>query len=167
LVITSCVTIRISSDYDTGVDFNSYSTFAFFKPGIDDSQISDLDKRRILNALENNLIEKGFSLSDSPDIMINFHTKSEKNIRISENYWGWGSPFFGPYAGWGMGFNRPYNINTSTSGILYIDIIDSKTKRLVWQGKGVGNIGQKTPQDRENKINSFVRDILTAYPPSN
>jgi hypothetical protein len=69
--------------------------------------------------------------------------------------------------GWGWGFNRPYNVNTTTNGVLYIDLIDANSKKLVWQGKGTGRLSSGTPHEREAKINAFVTDILTAYPPSN
>ena len=144
LLLTSCATIRVSSDYDTGVNFNSYATYAFFKPAIDKVEISDLDKRRVLRALESSLASKGFSASETPDVLISFHTKAEKNVRVSESFIGWGSPFYGPFGGWGWGWgiNRPYNINTSTTGVLYIDIIDAASKKLIWQGKGTGSLGK-------------------------
>ena len=63
LLLTSCASIRVSTDYDTSVDFTSYNAYAFFKPGIDDAKISDLDKRRILKAIENTLTEKCFDAS--------------------------------------------------------------------------------------------------------
>lgn len=168
LILTSCASIRISSDYDTNVDFNTYTTYAFFKPGIDKVEISDLDKRRVLRALESTLPTKGFSASETPDVLISFHTKAEKNVRVSESYLGWGSPFYGPYGGWGWGwgFNRPYNVNTTTTGLLYIDIIDATSKKLVWQGKGTGSLSKGTPQEREERIRVFVTEILAAYPPN-
>ena len=168
LILTSCASIRISSDYDTNVDFSTYTTYAFFKPGIDKVEISDLDKRRVLRALESTLPTKGFSTSETPDVLISFHTKAEKNVRVSESYLGWGSPFYGPYGGWGWGwgFNRPYNVNTTTTGLLYIDIIDATSKKLVWQGKGTGSLSKGTPQEREERIRVFVTEILAAYPPN-
>ncbi len=167
LLLTSCATIRVSSDYDTGVNFNSYATYAFFKPAIDKVEISDLDKRRVLRALESSLASKDFSASETPDVLISFHTKAEKNVRVSESFIGWGSPFYGPFGGWGWGWgiNRPYNINTSTTGVLYIDIIDAASKKLIWQGKGTGSLGKGSPQEREERIRGFVAEILTAYPP--
>jgi len=168
LLITSCASIRVSSDYDTNVNFDLYKTYAFFKPGIDKVEISDLDKRRVLRALENTLAAKGFTASETPDALISFHTKAEKNVQVSESYLGWGGPFYGPFGGWGWGwgFNRPYNVNTSTTGVLYIDIVDASSKKLIWQGKGSGNLTQGTPQEREERIRVFVADILAAYPPS-
>ncbi len=169
LLIVSCGSIRVSSDYDTSVDFTAYKRYAFFKPGIDKAEISELDKRRVLHALENALATKGFEASEIPEVLVSFHTKAEKNVRVSESYLGWGSPFYGPYGGWGWGwgFNRPYNVNTSTTGVLYIDLIDASSKKLIWQGKGTGSLRGGTPQEREEHINAFVIEILAAYPPNN
>ncbi|MEL6989789.1 MAG: DUF4136 domain-containing protein, partial [Bacteroidota bacterium] len=51
LLLASCSTVRVSSDYDQDVNFNEYNTYAFYKPGIDKAEISDLDKKRILRAI--------------------------------------------------------------------------------------------------------------------
>ena len=31
ILLTSCASIRVSTDYDTGVDFSAYNAFAFFQ----------------------------------------------------------------------------------------------------------------------------------------
>ena len=61
-VLQSCGSVRVVSDYDTSVDFSKYKTFAFFKPGIDKAKINDIDKRRILKAIEVNLLDKGLTV---------------------------------------------------------------------------------------------------------
>ena len=48
VVLTSCSSVRVVSDYDTKVDFTSYKTFAFYKKGIDKASVSDLDIGLIL-----------------------------------------------------------------------------------------------------------------------
>ncbi|MFT4673976.1 MAG: outer membrane protein assembly factor BamE (lipoprotein component of BamABCDE complex), partial [Saprospiraceae bacterium] len=45
LVLTSCKSVKVVSDYDKEANFNNYTSFAFFKPGIDKAQINDLDKK--------------------------------------------------------------------------------------------------------------------------
>jgi len=78
LLLTSCASIRVSTDYDTSVDFTSYNAYAFFKPGIDDAKISDLDKRRILKAIENTLTEKGFDALKHPKFWLVFIQNQKK-----------------------------------------------------------------------------------------
>ena len=53
-----------------------------------------------------------------------------------------------------------------SAGLLYIDIIDAASKKLVWQGKGTGSLSKGSPQEREERILSFVTEILGAYPPN-
>ena len=50
--LLSCSSVDVLADYDTEVDFKNYKTYAFYKTGIDKAQISDLDKKRILKAIE-------------------------------------------------------------------------------------------------------------------
>jgi len=42
-VFSSCVSVRVASDYDKKTDFKEYKTYAFYKTGIDKAQISDLN----------------------------------------------------------------------------------------------------------------------------
>jgi len=52
----SCSPVKVVSDYDTKVDFSTYKTFAFYKKGIDKASVSDLDKKRIMRAIEGQLV---------------------------------------------------------------------------------------------------------------
>ncbi|MDB4402921.1 DUF4136 domain-containing protein, partial [Algibacter sp.] len=52
ILLSSCSSVKVAADYDKEAKFNDYKTFAFFKTGIDKAEISDLDKRRILRAIE-------------------------------------------------------------------------------------------------------------------
>ncbi|WP_055434611.1 DUF4136 domain-containing protein [Lacinutrix algicola] len=163
IIASSCTSVRVASDYDKNADFNSYKTFAFFKTGIDKAEVSDLDKRRILRAIETELIAKGFTKSENPDLLVSIFTKERQEVNVYNNGygaygygWGW-SPFYN-------NFNN--NVSTSTQGSLYIDLIDAKKKELVWQGKGSGYLSTTSNVDkREARIKEFVSEIMTKYPP--
>jgi len=160
--ITSCNTVRVASDYDQKVDFNQYKSFAFFKPGIDKADISDLDKKRILRAIEEEMISKGFTKSEEPDLLISIFTKTKENINIYQNNrfgygygWGW-NPWF-----WGGGSNT---VSTTSEGTLYIDLIDSEGKELVWQGMGTAALAKEVNKKQE-RISEIVEKIFEKYPP--
>ena len=74
LFLTSCQSVRVAVDYDKSAQFKSFKTFGFLKEGIDRAKINDLDKRRILRSIETVLIEKGFTMSETPDLIVNFFT---------------------------------------------------------------------------------------------
>lgn len=160
--IISCSSVQVVADYDKQVNFDTYKTFAFYKPGIDKAEINDLDKRRILRAIENELIAKGFTKSENPDLLVSIIASSREKIDIYNNYYG------GYGAGWGW---NPYyygnynNVSTSTEGSLYIDLIDARKKELVWQGQGVGYLNESNMEQKEERIKEFVTKIMEVYPP--
>ena len=160
-LMTSCSSVRVAADYDKAADFNSYKTFAFFKTGVDNAQISDLDKRRILRAIEAELLAKGFTKSENPDLLVSIFTKSREKINVYNN--GYGG--YGGY-GYGWGWSPYYNsyATSSTEGSLYIDLIDANKKELVWQGIGRGYLSESTKK-KEERINEFVMKIMEKYPP--
>ena len=89
LLFSSCASITVNNDFDKKVDFTIFKTFAFYKTGIDKVEISDLDKRRILKAVETELLAKGFTKSENPDLLINFFTKSHEQVDVNTFNNGW------------------------------------------------------------------------------
>ena len=157
LTYLSCSSVRVSSDYNSEINFSSYKTYAFSKKGIDKAQINELDKKRILKALEIELSSLGLRKNSiDPDVVVSIFTavNEEININNSYNYLGYS---YGPW----------YNFNVSnystTQGTLFIDIIDYKKNELVWQGIGKGYISENSSK-KEEQIKSFVNKILLQYP---
>jgi len=161
LVISSCSSVRVASDFDNRTDFSQYKTYAFHKDGIDKVEISDLDKRRILRAIDDQMTAKGFTKSDTPDMLVNIFTKSSEQVNVSQfnTGWGWGYGY-----GWGWGGPSYSTVSTTTQGVLYIDLIDARKKELIWQGIGTGVLTQNRDK-KEERINEFVSKILMQFPP--
>lgn len=161
-VFTSCSTVRVATDYDKEVNFNQYNSFAFFKPGIDKAQISDLDKKRILRAIEANLATKGMNKSETPDLLVSIFTKEHERVDVYNNNfgygWGWSPWYYGSYSGGS-------SVSRSTEGTLYIDLIDAKTNNLVWQGMGKADLITSNMERKEERIREIVMKILAEYPP--
>ncbi len=162
LITGACSTVRVDADYDNNVDFSQYKTYAFQKSGIDKAEISDLDKKRILRAIDTEMSKKGYTKSESPDLLVNIFTKERERVDVDQYNAGWGY-------GWGWGWNpyiwggRTY-VSTSTEGTLYIDLIDAKKKELIWQGKGSGYLTHDR-EKKEERIHEFVAKVLAQFPP--
>ena len=163
LLLASCSSIRVFTDYDIEVDFANYSSFAFYKPSIDQAEISDLDKRRILKSIESQMTAKGYVLAENADLLVSIATDEESRVDINNQAWGFG---------WGWGFNPwmwgPINnqtVSTYDRGVLLIDILDANKKQLIWQGKGSGILTNVTnPEGRQKLIDRYVSAILNKYP---
>ena len=157
VTLASCSSVNVNADYDKNASFSNYKTYAYMKNNLDNIAISDFDKKRILNAIDEVMATKGFTKSENPDIIVNIFTKERERVEVYQNYgfgWGWG-----PY--WGMGYT---NVTTTPEGTLFIDIIDAKTKELVWQGEGSGYLPKNT-EKKDARIMEFVSKILEQYPP--
>ena len=166
LIVISCSSVNVYSDYDKETDFSSFKTYAFYKKGIDKVEISDLDKKRILRAIERELKSKGMVPSDNPDLLVNIFTKSREKIDVYNNsYYGWYPWYYGYGYGPGYGFGYS-NVTSSTEGTLFIDLIDARKKELAWQGIGVGILSySKNIEKKEARISEIVTNIMMQYPP--
>lgn len=164
-ILTSCSSVYVNTDYDKKANFESYKTYAYNKSSIDKLEISDLDKKRILYALDAAMPTKGFSKSENPDVLINVFTKERERVNVNNNM-GWG-PGWGLGWGWGIGWGMGMAFTQTTTtpeGTLYIDIVDAKTKELVWQGIGTGYLTTNF-EKKDERIAEFVSKILEKYPP--
>ncbi|EAS20043.1 hypothetical protein BBFL7_02443 [Flavobacteria bacterium BBFL7] len=166
VLLVGCQTVRVSQDYAVGTDFNQFKTYGYFKQGIDEADINDLDKKRILKAIDDQMLASGWTKSQSPDIMINIFTKTQQRVDVYNN-WGWNAGF-----GWGwggLGWNNGFggnNVNTVNEGVLHIDFIDAQKKELIWQGVGTAPIRSNDPVKKTERINKIVQEILMQYPPA-
>jgi len=166
VILSSCSSVRVAADYDREANFENYKTFAFFKPGIDKAEINDIDKRRILRAIEAELMAKGYTKSKNPDMLVSIFTKSNQRVDVYNNAWGNGAWGWGGYGGWGWrsGWNGN-QVSTTTEGMLFIDLIDTNKKELIWQGSGTGNLNANNAEKKEARIKEFVSQMLVQFPP--
>lgn len=160
LGLTSCSPFQVRSDYATTGNFNSYKTY---KIRIDDLKLNDIDKDRVLNELSRQLQTRGLSSGENPDLIVNVKANHKKITDINTmnpgmGMWGWGGPF-----GWGLGMNRTWTSNYN-EGALIIDLIDTKTNKLVWQGIGSG-ISVDSPRAKQRQIPQILEEIMKNYPP--
>jgi hypothetical protein len=159
-VLASCSTVSVTTDYDQKIDFSKYKTFAFYKPGIDKAPISDLDKKRILRAIEAELLTKGMVKSSSPDVLISIFTKSKERIDITDHHFRgfWYPIYYGPSL---------VSVSKHTEGTLFVDILDASKKEMIWQGIGTGALYfTKNIERREARIKEFVKEIMAKFPPN-
>ena len=176
ILLSSCSSVRVAADYDREANFDQYKTFAFFKPGIDKAEISDIDKRRILRAIEAELMAKGMTKSENPDMLVSIFTKSNQRVDVYNNAWGAGAWGWGGFNRWGWGWGPGFgwggagwggnSVSTRTEGMLFIDLVDADKKELIWQGSGSGYLVTRNIDKKEARIKEFVAKTMEQYPPA-
>jgi len=136
---------KVYVDYDRNAIFGSYKTYAWLSAkGFNLADVNELLHLRVKNYIEAKLQKGGFLLVDkNPDFLVTYYTASKDMTKINVvamgySYgpgWGW-DPYWTGYWGWGYGGSHAASgqVAVYTKGTLIIDIIDAKTKQLIWRG---------------------------------
>lgn len=162
-VLVACGSLRTTFDYDKGVDFTKYKTFAF-SAETDQLPVNELVRKRIINAIKSSLQSKGLTESTNPDMLIDLGVKTEQKQQISSNSVNMGG-FYGRRWGIGTGFTTT-QVNTTdyTEGTLVINFVDAAKQELIWMGSGTSTVTEKAIQ--QDKIEEAVTKILSKFPPA-
>jgi len=160
--VTACDT-KVVTDYDRDADFSSIGSYAWYE--IEHPDISDLENRRIISIVDEQLQAKGLHKVDSdPDVYIVYFGDSDESVVIDTTHHGYG---FGAgwYWGGGMGMGSSTSrIRTYTEGTLVIDMYKAGEKMLIWRGSLSGTVTDN-PQEMEKKVRKGLAKLFKKYPP--
>jgi len=165
IIITRCSSISVTSDYDIYADFSSYKTFYIYSGVLKDSRLESvpLVKKRVLDAIETEMLKKGFSKEDSSNADMMIYAQATTAEKMNVNSYGYGYGYgWGPYP-----YGRNIDVSYYTQGSLILDFVDNKKDELIWRGIGSAVLDNKgTPEERQQFINDAVAKILDQYPPA-
>ena len=163
-LFSACSTVKVSSDFDRTADFAAYKTYSFTEDARQ-LPVSDLNRKRVLDAVSNELAAEGFTESDDPQIWIDLKVHAEQKESATATT---SSPYGSGYGyHWGAGFSTTtINVEEYLEGTLFVDMIDVAKKQLVWQGRAVGTLDPDADaEEREYNIDRAVKQVFTKYPP--
>ena len=139
------------------------------------AQKDELTLKNIKYAANIQLEAKGLKVDlEKPDILIALHGGKEKKVDVEQ--WGysygsqdpaWGRPYWArPLLRGPESDSLQYRSGTDTYeyevGTLIIDIVDAKTKELIWRGTAKGEIN---PDTARQDIDEAVKKIFNNFPP--
>ncbi|KIQ21313.1 hypothetical protein RT99_10885 [Flavobacterium sp. MEB061] len=170
LIYSCSPTVNVTSDYDHAANFSEYKTFAVYDLKAQEGQVNQLNVDRVTKAIRSEMIAKGFTESSTPDLKVNAVSilKNKQSVTANSDFYGYGG-MYRPYGYWGGGAmmgggTTTFNTYDYVDGSLVIDIVSTKTQKLVWQGIGNAQIDNK-PDNPEEFIASSVKKILAGFPP--
>ncbi len=162
---------KVLSDYDKSADFARYRTFGFVtQVGADSTEFKSLAVQTMQAAATRQMEMRGYTLSDTPDLVINFTGKIEEKADVESvpapyygPGWGYGGFYGAPYGGWGAGgtqvTTRRYNVGT-----LVMDVVDREKRQAVFQGSVSDVVTKEMMANREAAITGAVNRIFASYP---
>ncbi len=165
LITAGCSSVSVTSDYDLYADFNKYKTFYIYTGELKGSKLESvpLVKKRVLDAIESELLKKGFTKQDSTKADMTVFAQANTSEKMNVSSYGYSYGYgWGPYP-----YGRNIDISYYTQGSLIIDFVDNKKNELIWRGIGTAVIQDRgTPEEREKFINDAITKILDQYPPA-
>jgi hypothetical protein len=161
IIIASCAPIYVNYDYEKGTNFNDYKTYNYYTDL--ETGLSELDTKRLLDVLDNQMQAKGFSISESPDFFINVvSSEYEANNR---NTVGVGVGGGGRNVGGGISIGLPIGQPKMNREIVF-EFIDEDGIGLFWQAVSESGFNPNaSPEKREAKLQNIVAKVLAGYPP--
>ncbi len=162
-ILVSCSSVRTAYDYDRSVDFTKYKTYAFSQESLS-LAIGDLNRDRVLNAVETEMAAKGLTKAETADLIVDLHVKAQQQVTATANTTGYGHPY---RYGYGGGFSTTQvSYDTYVDGTLIVNLVDAGTEKIVWQGTASKTVDETaSPEKREANINYAIKQIFVNYPP--
>jgi hypothetical protein len=159
----------IRSDYDRAADFSGYRTYNFIDgAGPDGAGYQSLFTKYMLTAISLEMDSRGYTLSDNPDLFVNFNAFIQDKTKVTTSpssmggYYGYRGGYYGPWGGYGYGTET--HVSQYTEGTFNIDLIDARKKQLVWEAVGVGRITDEKLKNLEQSVREGVPKFFAHYP---
>jgi uncharacterized protein DUF4136 len=171
VLAAGCASQQVTTDYSPATSFTQFRTFALVAPP--DTAGQQLLDQRVRNAVQAQLDAKGLAATDREhaDLFVGYGMvdKTHKEVYTSRDGWGWGGGWGWRYWRWGVAWPMTVQrrVETYTDGTVVVNLIDAKTKQVVWEGEvdDVVNLPVTNPVRATQQIDAAVAKLFTKYPP--
>ena len=123
--------------------------------------VNSISNRALRTDLVKGFENRGYVLADNPDFSVAYYASTTEKLDVT--YWDYGYPFYPDWwGGWGPG---PYDptVTKYTQGTVVVDVVNPKTKELLWRGQGVARVSDDE-QQYEQDLWKAVSAILDKFP---
>src|SRR6267143_1951005 len=171
LALAVCASVDVRTATSPDANLGALRTFSVmpnperppqFAPSKNDPMLVNSISNRALRAdLVKGFQGRGYALADNPDFAVAYYASTTQKLDVT--YWDYGYPFYpGWWGGWGPG---PYDptVTKYTQGTVVVDVVNPKTKELLWRGQGVARVSDDE-QQYEQDLWKAVSAILDKFP---
>jgi hypothetical protein len=169
LMMFACSSVTFKHDFDPEYDFEKFKTYRWasakeINPQ-DELQKYPLVYKRVVNAVDKALAEKGMTKVESGevDVVVLAHSASKERMQVTQTggtyHRGWYDPWWGPYGG-------STHVSYYEEATLVVDIVNWENKELAWRGMATGTVKENQDGDeQQERLNKIVVQMFKDYPP--
>jgi hypothetical protein len=171
LLAAACATtLRGRYDFDERADFSRYRSYYWMnddpvlRPDGHTPEISAMNLRRIVEAIEAELAAKGFAKAETreaADFVVAFNVGTRDRIEFVSYPW----PYRYPWDWYPYAWDYPMSARTYTEGTLGIDVFDQQTHAPVWHGWLRKRVFRSDVDNPAPVIREAVAAVLAGFPP--
>jgi len=157
-LLFACSSVSTNYDYDTSYDFAKLKTYRWADiPSKSDA--NPLVIQRVGAAVEGQLKAKGYAPAEgAPDFLVAAYVGKRTRIQVTDTGYR-----YGPRGAW---YGGGVDVYEYEEGSLVVDIVDARTKQLVWRGTATSILDpDATPEERTERINEAVAKMFKDFPP--
>lgn len=155
-------------DFDPKINFLKYKTFAFVG-GVENLLMFEVNpglvSERVHRAVNRELTQKGLhevQVNQNPDLLVRFWANPSSQVNVATmGEWGAYRPYIDSY--WARTYQE-VSASGRKEGALLIDLVDPKSKTLVWRLYLIHKI--TTPDKEWKKADEELSKGFESYPPS-
>lgn len=128
--------------------------------GADDPMINNsIANRALRDAIVRGFQGRGYSFSElSPGFEVAFYASAREKLDVT--VWDYGYPF---HPRWRFRVPPAQTITQYTEGSVVIDVIDPRTRELLWRGEGTARLSDNTSEDLK-LLAKAAESIVAKFP---
>lgn len=161
VLLMSCSSSKVITDYDDKANFSSFKTYAFYEDV--GKGLNELDVKRVTSIMKTELNTLGIQESETPDFFINIISKTTE--ATSNNSIGIGVGSGGRNGGFGISGGIPIGGKKLYEEFI-VEFVNSENDTLFWEAILNSSIKEKRkPEEKELHFQEIIKNILAKYPP--
>ena len=149
--LMGCASAQVNTDWDHNAQFTSYRTYAWMDtPQMQVMQRATLFDRRLRGSVEEQLTAKGLRKANADgeaDLLLVYHAGVKDKLDVQQ--WGY--------------FGRQFDIREYQQGTLILDLVDAKSRSLVWRGTAAGEVSDGADPSSD-KVAETIKKMFDHYP---
>ena len=166
LLAGCAATPEVYSDYDRATDFSQFRTFNVIPDAGANSNLAGLASQYVRDAAVREMQAMGYTLSDDPDLIVNFTVSVEQVTEVSQvpsarpAYHGYRRGHYDPWPG------QAYDtwVRNYEKGALVIDVADPRRGRLVWTGMTGGRVTEEKVKNLQATVEAATARVFDRFP---
>jgi hypothetical protein len=172
-VLTGCASSpKVFINENPGTDLSAYKTYNYQGTlGTDERKgYRSILSNYFIEAMDRELLARGYIKSASPDMIVNFYVHTEEKIKTTTSpnssmmgmggYYGYRGGYYGGYNGYAGSETR---VTQYTEGTVNIDLVDKAAGELAWEGILVGRITDEVRENLKLAVSNAVTEVISEF----